>query len=250
MIEVVGYGSGYDGVTSGGNKIMATGANDPEKGRREARTAGEMPGTLPLPAGEVDPRPLAGELKAALEAQAGVQPGLFDDEEPTLPDTLPVAATRSRLEAPRGRGRPFGAGNKRSEVLREQLLKMGFAHPLITLAAIASATPDEVAAEMVGGMDKLEGLPRKLRVDVGKAAVKAISDAADKLAPYFEAKRPQQIDVKTDARHLFVVGKLDTVTAEKAAFSLGGGNANPFAFQQVGEIVDVSGTDGAAHEDD
>ncbi|WP_026782652.1 hypothetical protein [Pleomorphomonas koreensis] len=229
---------------------MVTGANDGKEGRREAHTGAEIAGNPPLPAGEVDPRPLADALKAALEAEAGHQPGLFDDDEPELPETLPIGGARSRLDAQRGRGRPLGAGNKRSELLREQLLKLGFAHPLVTLATIASSTPDEVAAEMVGGVANLAALPRKLRVDVGKAAVKAISDAADRLAPYFESKRPQQIDVQTDARHLFVVGRIDATAPGSAALSIGGENGNPFVIQEVSEIDAVRTPSDGAHDKD
>lgn len=228
---------------------MADDQNSAEKGRREARTGADFSGNSPLPAGEVDPRPLAESLKAALEADAGHQPGLFDEEEPELPETLAIGATRSRLDSPRGRGRPLGAGNKRSELLREQLLKLGFQHPLVVLATIASATPDEVAAEMVGGEKALAALPAKVRAAVGIAAVKAISDAADRLTPYFESKRPTDINVKSDKRALFLVGQINTTAPGSSAFSIGGGNGNPFSFQGDSEIVDVREEDASSHDE-
>lgn len=233
---------------------MGSATNDPEVGRREAHTAAEIAGNPPspgageAPAGAIDPRPLADVLNAALAAEDGHQLDMLAEDAPELPDTLAIGGTRSRLNAHRGRGRPLGAGNKRSELLREQLLKLGFQHPLIVLATIASATPDEVAAEMVGGEDALGKLPAKVRAAVGVAAVKAISDAADRLAPYFESKRPADVNLNVSERHMFLVGHVDATAPGSSALSLGGGNGNPFTIQQLGETVAVRTPDEGAHD--
>lgn len=142
----------------------------------------------------------------AADAAPGDQGELLDD----LPDQMPEA-TRNRLAAKRGRGRPPGAANRRSERMRDYLLRQGFTHPMVGLAATASARPEELAAEL--GCDRLEAaeLIRRCQAD---------------LLPYFESKAPVQVTVDREERHLFVVGHIDmTPPADSGGtINLFGGN--------------------------
>lgn len=88
--------------------------------------------------------------------------------------------TRADVEAiGRGRGRPRGAGNKRTGAWRDYLLSR-YAHPLETLAAIQSTPADVLAAEL--GCKAIEALA-------------IIKSAAAELAPYMESKMATVVDV-------------------------------------------------------
>lgn len=177
----------------------------------------------------------AAELVAALrverEAAGGEQLGLLD--EGALPEVLPVGGARTRIEGARGRGgRPKGAGNRRTELMRDYLLRRGYTHPMEALAAIASASVDEVALEIAGGEERYERLDQAARVDVRTRALDQVRRAATDLLPYFESKRPTELQVSEERLHVFVAGKLDTVQAAGGFLSLTG-DANPLILQDA-----------------
>ena len=229
---------------------------DGKKGRREAHTpadfrqSGGSGGAVGAEAGPtIDPRPLADALAAELDAAEGRQPGLFEDEAPELPIDLPIRGTRSRLASPRGRGRPLGAGNKRSELMRDTLLKLGFQHPMVVLAGVASASPEEVAAELAGGEQEWRSCGAETRRDLLDKALKHITGAATALLPYFESKRPAEVHVQEDRRHLFLVGQIETAAGPGGALSLGGGNGKVFDVQGLTDGEDMRGGDDTSHDD-
>lgn len=142
------------------------------QGHQEAHTPGEKSGGSALD----DP----GELFDPLP--------LFDG---------PVAHVANTLRANPGRGRPKGSANKRTVQMRDTLLKMGFQHPMMNLAALANANASELSAEL--SCDKLD-------------AMKLIQRANEELLPYFESKRPLEVDVRETRLGVLVVGELSAGT--------------------------------------
>lgn len=99
---------------------------------------------------------------------------------------LPGGETGGNSVAQReGPGRPPGARNKRTDALRSYILSLGYTHPAIVLADIASA---DVATlrESAPGLKAGEALNAKIK-------------AADALMPYFEQKLPTAIELPPDA---------------------------------------------------
>lgn len=223
---------------------------DGKKGRGEAHTPTVSAGGAAPPTTPVDPRPLAEALAAELDAAEGHQPGLFEDEAPELPIDLPIRSTRSRLASPRGRGRPLGAGNKRSELMRDTLLKLGFQHPMVVLAGVASASPEEVAAELAGGEREWLSCGAETKRALLDQALRHITGAATALLPYFESRRPAEVHVQEDRRALFLVGQIDAAAGPGAALSLGGGNGKVFDIQGLSGGQDVRGDDAPSRDDD
>lgn len=91
-----------------------------------------------------------------------------------------VSTTQVAL-APRGRGRPAGVRNKRTEEVRGYLLSR-YAHPLEVLAQYYSRPVDALSAEL--GCTKKEAAFLQVR-------------AAAEVAPFVEGKMPVQVDVTT-----------------------------------------------------
>lgn len=136
----------------------------------------------------------------------------------------PVAHVARQLESAKsGPGRPKGSRNKANEKFKDTLMRMGFRHPGLNLAALANASPLELALEWLcvptGGQEpvlvvaaaierghiKREELAHWMRV-----ATEQIAKANAELMPYFESKAP--IDVKVDRRSLGVmlIGDMST----------------------------------------
>lgn len=105
----------------------------------------------------------------------------------------PVKHVAETLEGARGRGRPKGSQNKNS--FRDTLLRMGFQHPGVALAQLANATPELLAREL-----------SCTRLD----AMELIRKANAELLPYFEAKRPTEIQVSESTFGVMIVGTMDT----------------------------------------
>ena len=145
----------------GFNALHRIGAmSDAEKGISGAHTPPRGGGVAAPGAGEgaADPAaavtgalgagPGGGELVRMLEAEAAPdgQRDLLGD----MPDLMPEAA-RVRIATKRGRGRPPGAANRRSERMRDYLLRKGYLHPMEALAGLASSTPGELSAAVACG---------------------------------------------------------------------------------------------------
>lgn len=193
-----------------------------EKGLRWAHTAGAetAAGAAAGPAAPLPGRKgggaiadAAADLAAVLQAERapGAQLDLLgeDEDDGELGALLPAAA-RERAEARRGRGRPPGAGNKRTELVRDYLLGKGYVHPLERLAQFASYEPAELA--------------RAIGCKTHEAA-EIIRKAAADLAPYFESKRPTEVAIQSDSRHMIVVGALAAGPAPDGALSIFGAAA-------------------------
>lgn len=155
----------------------------------EAETAGEMAHQEPHEPGD--------------NSGGGGEAGLLDlfEDEPLFAG--PVRHVADTLERAKGRGRPRGAANKRTLQMRETVLKMGFRHPMLNLAALANATPIDLAREL--SCETLE-------------AANMILKANAELLPYFESKRPVEIDVTERRLGVLVVGEIGTGTAASDQF--------------------------------
>lgn len=171
------------------------------------------------------------DLVAGIGGQAEAeQPSLMLDEidEQHCLFAGPVRHVAKTLDGARGRGRPRGAQNKNS--FRDTLLRMGFKHPGLNLAAMANADPAALAIELgalqeppdgVSAYDWLGALVEKGRVERSQVATlmaKAhdlIGRANAELMPYFESKRPQEIDVRTQALGVMVIGEMKAETGNR-----------------------------------
>lgn len=126
-------------------------------------------------------------------------------------DTLAVAAelvARPRRE----RGRPPGATNKRNTQMFDYLERLGHRDPAMTLSMIQSADPLQLAKAL--GADSFKG--RMAVLSLQRAA------AAD-LMPYKYAKKPQALELPTDAkRPLMVIGEMTVIgNQQNNAMSVG-----------------------------
>lgn len=127
----------------------------------------------------------------------------------------PVKHVADTIAGSRGRGRPRGSQNKSG--FRDTLLRMGFRHPGLNLAAMANADPYELAVELgalapidgVAGLERLQlamsrdGLKRDQVIALLRSAQELIGKANAELMPYFESKRPTEIE--TTIRQLGVM---------------------------------------------
>lgn len=171
------------------------------------------------------------DLVAGIGGQAEAeQPSLMLDEidEQHCLFAGPVRHVAKTLDGARGRGRPRGAQNKNS--FRDTLLRMGFKHPGLNLAAMANADPAALAIELgalpeppdgASAYDWLDAMVRTgslKRADVATLIAKAhdlIGRANAELMPYFESKRPQEIDVTTRALGVMVIGEMKAETGNR-----------------------------------
>ncbi len=89
------------------------------------------------------------DLVGGLAVADGEQPSLMLDEidEQMALFGGPVKHVADQIAGARGRGRPKGSPNKNG--FRDVLLRMGYRHPGLNLAAIANATPEGLARELL-----------------------------------------------------------------------------------------------------
>lgn len=137
----------------------------------------------------------AGEAIAEMADDAGLPAGAREPgpaDEPLLPlgdataITLELAASPNdrtgAVQRARGRGRPKGSRNRRSEQLVQFILSQ-YSHPLITLAQTYSRPVEVLAAELQ--CSRADAFALQMR-------------AASELAPYIESKKP--VAVQVDSR--------------------------------------------------
>lgn len=118
-------------------------------------------------------------LKAVVDREMVGLPG----EKPAQQELVPVA------EGPRGPGRPPGAINRSTREVKEWLERK-YRSPLIGLAEIgAGASLDELLSRAKTIAQQLGCKPIE--------ALKVISDAAERLAPYMHSKMPPIHDAKS-----------------------------------------------------
>ncbi len=203
------------------------------QGLNEAHTPGENSGA---PAIEPDPERAAkvGTTKAIVQgamadlAQQLAQP-VAEAEQPSLMlDEIdeqqslfagPVRHVAETISAARnGRGRPKGSQNKASREFADTLMRMGYRHPGLNLAALANADPVRLALEMAGqevsadpSMQLLK-LAKEGKLDgVAALVTKAhelVLKANAELMPYFESKRPQELKVDKRVLGVMMIGDM------------------------------------------
>lgn len=142
--------------------------------------------------------PSAAAVEAAV-AEAGPLLPLRDAEQlDLLRDDRGQVARQLVPTAPRGRGRPPGARNKRTEAVRAYLLSR-YVHPLEVLAQIYSRPVDVLAAEL----------------ECSKAeAMALIKSAAAEAAPYHEGKMPVAVDLSVRGDFTLAIQGLNATAGE------------------------------------
>jgi hypothetical protein len=118
----------------------------------------------------------------------------------SLPDAQEIADIQDELgcdvsvavqeHRKRHRGRKPGAKNKRSGDLARYLMQFG-PHPGVAMMRILARPAEMLAAEM--GCKKLEALDRQIRV-------------AAELMPYFEGKKPIDVNVNANGHMTLIIG--------------------------------------------
>lgn len=182
-----------------------------EKGIAGAHTQGNLPPDLEPDADLAAKIGDAAALGSAVlddlagQVQAGDDPAqstLFEDEECLFAG--PVKHVADTFEAAKGRGRPRGSKNKANQQFRDYLLKSGYRHPGLNLADLANARPASLAAEL--------GCKPKEALDL-------IVKANDVLMPYFESKRPTEVQVEARALGVLVIKDGDGGPSETGSSS-------------------------------
>ncbi|NDV87050.1 hypothetical protein GTW51_10085 [Aurantimonas aggregata] len=133
----------------------------------------------------------------------------------------PVSYVADTIEGAKGRGRPKGASNKRTTAMRNYLLAKGYRHPMENLAAIASANPMDLAAELSTPYRAKSGPREGELVEESCTPAEALAmilKANAELLPYFESKRPVEIDVTERRLGVLLVGDLAAGGAAGDAF--------------------------------
>lgn len=160
-------------ISQGGDQVRP----DPARAAKVGATAAMVEAAMKdLAAGAV--RPAEPEQAPLMLDEMDEQLALFSG---------PVRHVAEAIAGARGRGRPKGATNKNA--FRDVLMRMGYRHPGLNLAALANADPAELAREL--STEKLD-------------AMNLILKANAELMPYFEGKAAQQLDVNVKALHVMV----------------------------------------------
>ena len=138
-------------------------------------------------------------VNAAMEAFGDAEPGEKLEQLALLPLPLDKGSEETEIDA-RGRGRPKGSKNKRTEAWTEFLLS-NYRSPLEALAQIVAKPVRALAKELK--CSRLEAF--KLQIQ-----------AAKELAPYVHQKQPTAVDLKADnAVNLAII--LGDPSAQQAA---------------------------------
>jgi hypothetical protein len=182
-------------------------AHTPERAEKIGATAA---------ATEVAMADLAAQLQP--EAEPEQQSLMLDemDEQHSL-FAGPVKHVASILnDAKRARGRPKGSPNKASREFAQTLMRMGFKHPGLNLAALANADPVELAKELSVEERDENGVLWRVGCDPAKAMDMIIKANAE-LLPYFESKKAQPTDGDGERPpgNIMVIGQLVMNQAEE-----------------------------------
>lgn len=144
-----------------------------------------------------------GDLADQVQASADPEPLDLFDQEPAL-FAGPVQHVAETFERAKGRGRPKGSKNKSNQLFRDYLLSLGYRHPGLNLADMANANPEQLAKQLGGFKEQPDG---KI-VYCGctpKEAYELIMKANTELLPYFESKRPVEVEVTEKGLHVLVI---------------------------------------------
>jgi len=136
----------------------------------------------------------------------------------------PVRHVAETISAARnGRGRPKGSQNKASREFAETLMRMGYRHPGLNLAALANADPAALAIELgalpeppegelphvwLGKMVLANAIKREVVVTLMGKAHDLVRTANAELMPYFESKRPQELKVDKRVLGVMMIGDM------------------------------------------
>lgn len=174
------------------------------------------------PGGKMAAEDLVGAAKREFEARQVVK-----EQQLSLlgtPDPEDMEAARERLgpdagnlvvlnEARRGRGRPKGSRNKRTEDFRRYALQFG-QHPAITMMQIQNTAP-EVLVERSRALDG-----PKRRLSYGDAQQLRLR-AAEGLMPYMESKMPVAVELGVDGDFNLIIPGVNMSQEDAAAAAAG-----------------------------
>lgn len=137
----------------------------------------------------------------------------------------PVAHVASTIsDARRARGRPKGSQNKASREFAATLMRMGYRHPGLNLAALANADPVELAAELSQPYKPKKGPHAGELVEASCSpadALALIMKANAELLPYFESKQATKVEIEEKQLGVMIIGQMPTERpAEGAALNL------------------------------
>jgi hypothetical protein len=110
-----------------------------------------------------------------------------------------------------GIGRAKGAGNRRTQAMRDLYLRMGYTHPMLWLGEIISRPVNELAKEL--HCDPVDALAEQRK-------------AAADLMPYMESRQPLQIhDDRERSPNVLIVGDVRSVLASERQVARSGAMA-------------------------
>lgn len=215
---------------------------DRNEGLQVAHTPGENPGAAAI---EADPDRAAkvGTTRAIVQGAMAdlaqqLVPAADDPEQHSLMlDEIdeqqslfagPVRHVAETISAARnGRGRPKGSQNKASREFAETLMRMGYRHPGLNLAALANADPVSLALELAGqtvGADPSEQLLKLAKEGKLDGVASLVTKAHDlvlkanaELMPYFESKRPQELKVDKRVLGVMMIGDMQVERPDDGA---------------------------------
>lgn len=202
-----------------------SGADDTDFGALEGTHAGEI---SPDPARAAKVGATRATVEAAMRdlAAGAVQP-VEDEQASLMLDEIdermalfagPVRHVADKIAEARGRGRGRPKGSPNKNAFRDVLLRMGFRHPGLNLAAVANADPLSLALELAALNVKIDGVTIDRSREMSRAELSGLVIAAQglilkanaELMPYFEGKAAQQLDVNIRELGVMLVGEMPT----------------------------------------
>ena len=134
----------------------------------------------------------------------------------------PVAHVASTIaEGRRARGRPKGSQNKASREFAATLMRMGYRHPGLNLAALANADPVELARELSEPYRPKKGPHAGELVETSCSPADALSlilKANAELLPYFESKQATKLDVDERQLGVMIIGRMPGDQSDDSGF--------------------------------
>jgi hypothetical protein len=160
---------------------------------------------------------LVREGKALIEQARGreqqlalLEPVSPEEMQRAREDLGPKVGELTVLEhARKGRGRPKGVRNRRTEDFRRYILGFG-RHPALTMMEIQNTAP-EVLIERSKMLD-----PPKRRLSYGDAQQLRLR-AAEGLMPFIESKQPVAVELTADGDFNLIIPGLNVTEADAAA---------------------------------
>lgn len=183
---------------------------DPERAAKVGATRAIVQGAMADLAQQMAQPADEAEQRSLMLDEIDEQQSLFAGPVRHVADTISAARN--------GRGRPKGSQNKASREFADTLMRMGYRHPGLNLAALANADPVRLALEIAGQevsedpSAQLLKLAKEGKLDgVAALVTKAhelVLKANAELMPYFESKRPQELKVDKRVMGVMVIGDM------------------------------------------